>query len=45
MNLADPEERSVAAGEYVLGTLDDDDRQTIEQALASDPALQADVYA
>ena len=45
MNLADPQERSVAAGEYVLGTLDGDDRRTVEQALATDPALQAEVYA
>ena len=45
MNFADPQERSVAAGEYVLGTLDDDDRRTVEQALVTDPALQADVYA
>ena len=45
MNLADPQERSVAAGEYVLGTLDGDDRRAVEQALATDPALQAEVYA
>ena len=45
MNLADPQERSVAAGEYVLGTLDGDDRRAVEQALAADPALQAEVNA
>ena len=45
MNLADPQERSVAAGEYVLGTLSDADRRTMEQALVTDPALLAEVYA
>ena len=45
MNLADPQERSVAAGEYVLGTLDGGDRRAVEQALATDSALQAEVYA
>lgn len=45
MNLIDPQERSVAAGEYVLGTLDGDDRRDFEQALAADSALQAEVYA
>ena len=45
MNLDAPEDRSVAAGEYVLGTLDADARQTFVERLASDPALQAEVYA
>jgi len=45
VNLADPQERSVAAGEYVLGTLDAGDRQTVEQALVTDQALQAEIYA
>jgi len=45
VNLADPQKRSVAAGEYVLGTLDAGDRQTVEQALVTDQALQAEIYA
>lgn len=45
MNLDDPQDRSVAAGEYVLGTLDADARAEVERRLAVDNALQAEVYA
>ncbi|MGC4076914.1 MAG: anti-sigma factor [Rubrivivax sp.] len=40
-----PDERSAAAGEYVLGTLDVDERRRFEAALAGDRALQAEVAA
>lgn len=43
MNLRDAEDRSVAAGEYVLGTLADADRQAFEQALGGDARLRAEV--
>lgn len=43
MNLHNPEDRSVAAGEYVLGTLSDDDRRAFEQALGGNAALRAEV--
>jgi anti-sigma-K factor RskA len=39
------DERSAAAGEYVLGTLSAAERREVEQALAHDAALQAEVYA
>jgi anti-sigma-K factor RskA len=39
------DDRSVAAGEYVLGTLSDAERREVEQALAHDAQLQAEVYA
>ena len=45
MNLDQPDDRSVAAGEYVLGTLQAQDRAAFDRALAHDPALQAEVYA
>ncbi|KQP35469.1 anti-sigma factor domain-containing protein [Pseudorhodoferax sp. Leaf274] len=45
MNLEDPDERSVAAAEYVLGTLDAADRAAVAQQLAGDAALRAEVYA
>ncbi len=45
MNFADPNDRSAAAGEYVLGTLAGDERADFERALSGDPALQAEVYA
>ncbi|RZL00758.1 MAG: RNA polymerase subunit sigma-70 [Rubrivivax sp.] len=45
MNLQDPEERAAATGEYVLGTLGQDDHAAFSQALAQSPALQAEVYA
>ena len=45
MNLDDPQDRSVAAGEYVLGTLAADVRRAFEQRLARDSALRAEVYA
>ena len=45
MNLQDPEDRSVAAAEYVLGTLDAASRAALEAQLPSDEALRAEVYA
>ena len=45
MKLDNPDDRSVAAGEYVLGTLGEAERREVEQALATDAALQAEVYA
>ncbi len=45
MNLDDAQERSASAGEYVLGTLDAQERAAFEGALATDTALQAEVYA
>ena len=45
MNLDEPEERSIAAGEYVLGTLDPAARRAFEQRLLADAPLQAEVYA
>ena len=44
MTLDDPEDRDVAAGEYVLGTLASDDRARFEAALADDTGLQRAVY-
>ncbi len=41
----DPQDPSIAAGEYVLGTLADDERAAFERALAGDGTLQAEVYA
>ncbi|RZI81873.1 MAG: RNA polymerase subunit sigma-70 [Rubrivivax sp.] len=45
IKLQDAEDRAAAAGEYVLGTLSPDDQEAVRQALAHDPALQADVHA
>ncbi len=45
MNLDDPEDRDVAAAEYVTGTLAGDDRARFEAALATDADLQRAVYA
>ena len=45
MNLDDPEDRDVAAGEYVLGTLTGDERARFEEARTRDPSLDAAVYA
>ena len=45
MNLDQADDRSVAAGEYVLGTLQAQDRADFDKVLAIDPALQAEVYA
>ncbi len=45
MNLDNPDDRSVAAGEYVLGTLSDAERREVEQALTHNEPLQAEVYA
>ncbi|MGY8904851.1 MAG: anti-sigma factor [Burkholderiales bacterium] len=44
MNLQDQEDRIVASGEYVLGTLDAATRSAFESALATDSDLQAEVY-
>jgi anti-sigma-K factor RskA len=45
VNLDDPQDRSVAAGEFVMGTLEAADRAAFEAALARDSGLQAEVYA
>lgn len=45
MNLDDPEDRDVAAGEYVMGTLSADERTRFDARLATDADLQAAVYA
>ncbi|HEX5371325.1 MAG TPA: anti-sigma factor [Aquabacterium sp.] len=45
MNLQDTQERSANAGEYVLGTLSEQERDTFEAQLKRDRALQAEVYA
>ncbi len=45
MNLQDPDDRSVAAAEYVLGTLDAATRAEVEALLPGDAALRAEVYA
>ncbi|MGH6609055.1 MAG: anti-sigma factor [Burkholderiaceae bacterium] len=44
MNLDNRDDRTVAAGEYVLGTLSADERRDFEHALANDATLQAEVY-
>jgi anti-sigma-K factor RskA len=44
INLQDPESRVATTGEYVLGTLSEDDRIAFSNALAQDPALRAEVY-
>lgn len=43
MNLADPEDRSVACAEFVLGTLDEPDRAQLLAAMESDESLQREV--
>jgi anti-sigma-K factor RskA len=43
MKLDTAEDRSVAAGEFVLGTLDDPARQAFEAAMAHDASLRAEV--
>jgi anti-sigma-K factor RskA len=45
IDFKNPEERDAAAGEYVLGTLDAEDRQAVADALPTDRALRADVFA
>ena len=45
IDLRDAEERRAAAGEYVLGTLAEDDRAAVESTLPNDAALAAEVYA
>lgn len=44
MNLHDPAERSMDAGEYVLGTLSADERREFERAAAADPVLRHEQY-
>ena len=44
MRLDDAEERSAVAGEYVLGTLSPQDRETFEREVQRDRTLLADVY-
>ncbi|MEJ7686741.1 MAG: anti-sigma factor [Variovorax sp.] len=44
MNLDDRDDRIVAAGEYVLGTLDPRDRAEVDARLASDEAFNEEVY-
>lgn len=44
MNLDDPQERTVAAGEYVLGTLDAADHAAVVDRLVHDTALLREVY-
>lgn len=41
----DPDDRSAASGEYVLGTLSVEDRVVVDAALATDASLRAEVYA
>ena len=45
MNLDDPEDREVAAAEFVVGTLTGDDRASFEAHLAVDEPLRHAVYA
>ena len=45
MNLGFPQGRSVAAGEYVMGTLSADERVLFESTLVNDRPLHAEVYA
>lgn len=45
IDLLDPDSRTAAAGEYVLGTLDDADRAQVDAALPDDTALRAEVNA
>jgi anti-sigma-K factor RskA len=45
MNLDDPDERSLAAAEYVLGTLAAPEHAAVHARLATDAALRAEVYA
>lgn len=44
MNLDDAQERSLAAAEYVLGTLEDADRAEVSARIETDAALRADIY-
>ena len=41
----DPDDRSAAAGEYVLGTLSVEDRAFLDSELATDATLRTEVYA
>lgn len=44
METGDRGERSAQAGEYVLGTLDAEERRAFEQSAAADPALRREQY-
>lgn len=44
MDVRDPAERSMNAGEYVLGTLAPDERRAFEEAAARDAALRHEQY-
>ena len=44
MNPHDPAERSMNAGEYVLGTLSAEERRAFERAAAADPALKHEQF-
>ena len=44
INLQDAESRVAATGEYVLGTLSEEEQAAFHEALARDPALRAEVY-
>lgn len=43
MNPADPEDRTVFSAEFVIGTLEDDERERFIAQMAADRALQAEV--
>ncbi len=43
MNLRDSEDRVVASAQYVIGLLEDDEREQFEAQLLNDPALRAEV--
>jgi anti-sigma-K factor RskA len=45
MNFEDDEDRSATAGEYVLGSLGAAERAVVEEAMKTDAALRAEVYA
>jgi len=45
MNTQDSNERSAEAGEYVLGTLNEAERQAFEAAMAQDEGLRREAYA
>lgn len=45
MNLDDPHDRTAAAGEWVLGILAQEDRDSFEPAMQADATLRAEVYA
>jgi anti-sigma-K factor RskA len=45
MNFQDADDRSATAGEYVLGSLSAAERAAVEEAMKTDAALRAEVYA